>query len=360
MFRSLVVSIFIFLLATVEAFAADPVDLRDREKSAKIRQNLIQTELSSCSLENAIQISFGDLFDPTPGVLASNPIYDAKCVTVEALAHWRRLIRDSKSRYVTSRIPFRRNDPNLRQHIGLAGHELMLEHALMDKAQSGQVTGVLSDCRTLFLPMGGYCHYESGPFLILVDIDKKAELKIERLVGLAAAGEYGNLGDMDMTSSFAPNVEVYFETWLNAIARGMEDDFEYVKSIFAGGNEDYMQWNEYALAAGRDDIKSSYYRGLYDAFFGENSPYQNPALVTGERRYFVKNLPEPEDYKSLQMLSCVCLEESCDGKWPISTADNFVSNDLPYLCHSHWWSDEGWKSYLPSPIAPYRVTDIEP
>lgn len=358
MFRYLICLI-PFLLMASTSNTAETTDWEAREQAAKIRHSLIETELSGCSADNAITVSFDQLFDPAPGALASNPRYDAKCITVEAQAHWRRIIRDGKSRYVTARLPFQINDPDRRQHIGLAGHELMTEHDLFVQAKSGKITGVLSDCTTLFLPMGGYCHYESGPFLILVELNDVSELKIERLVGSAAMDRFGNLADMDMASSFAPNVETHFETWLNAIARGMKDDFEYVKSVFGGGSDDYMQWDDFALASGRDDIKSGYYRGLYDAFFGENSPYQNPALLTGERRYFVKAIPEPEDYKSLKIVSCVCLEESCKGRWPISTADNFVSSDLPYLCHTHWWSEERWKSYLPSQIAPYRVTETE-
>ena len=335
------------------------MDWDAKKQAAKIRHSLIETQISGCSIDNAIAISFDELFDPTPGVLASNPKYDAKCVTLEAQAHWRRIIRDSKTRYVNARVPFRINDPDSRQHIGLAGHEIMTERDLFNQAKFGKITGVLSDCTTLFLPMGGYCHYESGPFLILADLTDEEELTIERLVGPVAIERYGNLGDMDMDSSFAPNIETFFDTWLNAIARGQKDDFEYVKSIFDGGNDDYMKWDDFALASGRDDIKSGYYRGLYDAFFGDNSPYQSPELLTGERRYFAKSLPTPKDYKSLQMLSCVCLEESCKGRWPISTADNFISSNLPYLCLTHWWSGEKWKSYLPSQVAPYRVIETK-
>lgn len=335
------------LWSGMTAQASDQATWETQRKAAEARSALIATQMTACSEDTAISVTFDELFDPDPSRLASNPKYDAKCVSFDAQAHWRRIIRDEFSRYKRTQVQRNRTDTTLRQHIGMAGHELMQSHDLTKSPKSGKITGVLSDCQSLFLPMGGYCHYESGPFLFLVDLDSGPLNTMTRLIGNEAAWRYGNLSKVDLTSSFAPHVEAYFDSWLNAISRRFESDFSGVKSQLNSVNDSYMQWDDYVAASGRDDIKLPYYRGLYDAFFGTDTVYQNANLLTGERRYFIRSLPQPKDHTEIYYVSCVCLTEDCDGRWPISTADVFVSKDLPYLCQSHWLKDNQWKSNLP-------------
>jgi len=355
-----IISLALFIcFSPLPSQAEEKIDWEAKQRAADIHQKLIQTQLSACAPSTATQVTFDDLFDANSESKAVNPNYTTKCVTVEGLAHWRMLMRDEKSRYAYARKGDSLLDQSLREHIGIIGHETMLSYELSDAPYQGTVTGVLSDCDTLFLPMGGYCHYQGGPFLYIVEIKGEPLKTHTRLTGEWAQWRYGNLGALDMSSDTA-HVEAYFDTWLNLIAGRMKTGFETVKAISGQADNDYMKWDTFVAANSLDDIKASYYHGLYQAFFGTDTHYQHPNLLTGQRRYFVRTTPKPKDYTEMVYLSCVCLEDNCEGRWPISTADSLVSSDLPYLCHQHRVNkDNEWRAALPQADVPFRINTVE-
>lgn len=338
--------------------AQQNIDWEARKQAAEIHQKLIQTQLSACAPSTATRVTFNDLFDAKSKAKAVNPEYASKCVSVEGLANWRMLTRNERSGYIYARQGEHWFAQNLREHIGIVGHEVMLSYALNESPRQGTVTGVLSDCDTLVLPMGGYCHYQGGPFLYLIEIEGEPLKARTRLTGEWAEWRYGNLGAVDMMTD-AAHVEAYFDAWLNHIAGRLKTGFETIKALYGSGNDDYMNWDKYVAANSLEDIKLPFYHGLYQAFFGTDTVYQNPNLLTGERRYFIQSQPMPKDYHDIRYMSCVCLEESCEGRWPISTADDYVSPDLPYLCHQHWVTEKNeWRSTLPAREVPFAIKEV--
>lgn len=94
-----------------------------------------------------------------------------ECVTTVGYYESRALFlrkRDTKTKFPTQ------NDKVARHRIGLYGSEQKLVRLEAADNQKASVTGLISDCSTLyanFIMVMGYCHYTDGPILILSNSD---------------------------------------------------------------------------------------------------------------------------------------------------------------------------------------------
>jgi len=308
----------------------------------------ISAVMETCSQDTAIAISFDDVFDPRPGKFQANPEYFYQCVKFGAIARWRRIVRDRLYSYRIAQSGIFRADESMKIHIGLVGHETMKSAGLSQTAISGTITGVLATCG---FTMGGYCHYESGPYLVMESVRGQKITSSTRYLGEWAHKELGNLTEIDEAKAAEFGIYSYFDKWIEAITTGDQKSFEWIASKAGYGDIEHAKYTTHRNAQSRQDLHG-YYRGLWEAFFDPGSPYTQIDRWNGERKYFsVKtSISDKPGY-----MACVCIIDNCTGRWPISSADQFVNKHVPYICIRPNKGETGWETYLPAQSSGYPV-----
>lgn len=347
---------FSILMSTILLFATSSLSLQviaqdiDIFEQAKLNASNLSTALETCYEENAITVEFNELFDPRLEPFQANPNLLYKCVKVEGITSWRRVFKDTESIYQIVQFGAYQANTHVREHIGLSRHEKMRSENLHEAAKKGTLIGVLATCG---FTMGGYCHYEEGPHLVLKTLNGEIIDRGFRYIGKAAEDKFGNLTLLSDDASDKIELSNLFEKWADAITNKDRKSFEWVVSLSDYEGSQYTQYDKHLIAQSADEIYS-HYRGLWEAFFDNNSVYNK--LIDRrhkQRKIFkvdFKSLPEPIDltFFNSDYIVCQCLKDDCTGKWPISSRDAGAHKSYPYVCKSFWKNDEGkWKSRLP-------------
>ena len=349
-------------------------------EKAERTQAIISEEFKKCDATNAVVISFDELFDPRVEPFQANPKFLHKCIRVKGVAGWRHLYKDSLSQYRTQQSGIVQAHTLVRQHVGLANHELMTEKKLLESHVEGEVIGILGTCG---FTMGGYCHYYQGPYIIAVSINGERLTEVTRFIGKAAQKELGNLKEISFERARRYSISPAFEDWIEALSKGDKPAFEWILET-AGINVVNLNLNFEDLARG--ELDNPYFEGVREAFFDEKSVYRK--LVDHqkfERKYFQRftNVTLPPDMETPWygrnrdgFVACICITDNCDGRWPISSADFYIGENTPYICkqlferenelknssyNDHVETDENevpfWKIYRPKPSAKTKVVE---
>jgi len=347
MFRFLTVLLLIVLASSAQAQESDIFE------EAKKYSASVYKALKDCDSTTALNITFDDVFDSGPEFRA-NPKFNLKCVSFDAVASWRRIYRDEMTGYVIAKSGKYKADKTVRQHIGLAGHETMSTLGLRENAVKGKITGVLGTCG---FTMGGYCHYESGPYLTLVTVKGQKISSHLRLVGNDAAEKYGNLKELSKSHALSVGLSNFFSDWRNAIGLGDEKSFNWIASLAGYENGDNTQFEDHQGYHSKDEVHG-FYRGLWEAFFDNESTYMKltPGKL-GEQKYFQEISSGAED-EPPNYVACLCVIDVCDNRWPISTRDVYVNDNLPYLCVLARKEEGDWRSYLPMESSKGPVREV--
>ncbi len=346
-------------------------------EKAERTQAIISEEFKKCDATNAVVISFDELFDPRVEPFQANPKFLHKCIRVKGVAGWRHLYKDSLSQYRTQQSGIVQAHTLVRQHVGLANHELMTEKKLLESHVEGEVIGILGTCG---FTMGGYCHYFQGPYIIAVSIEGKPQTELTRYIGKKASKELGNLREISRDKARQHGVASAFNEWIETLSIRDKSALEWILET-AGFSDDYISFEEL------ETTDNQYIDGIREAFFDEKSVYRKLANHKKlKRKYFQRfsnvTLPDgmekPWYGQNLNgFAACVCIAKSCKGRWPISTADFLVGDDTPYICKElHERRDElknssyndyvemeedeegsFWKIYHPQPSAKIKVVE---
>lgn len=347
MFRFLTFLIYIFFAPYAQAQNVNIFE------EAKKHSASISKALENCSSETAINIKFDDVFDSGPEFRA-NPDYNLKCVSFDALASWRRILRDEMTGYIIAESGQFRASKRVQQHIGLAGHDTMKASGLNEGVIKGKIIGVLGTCG---FRMGGYCHYESGPYLTLVGVDGQKITSHLRLVGDEAAQKYGNLKELSKSYTLSVGLSDFFSDWRSAIGLADKKSFDWIAGLAGYENSEHTQFEDYQNYYSKDDV-SGFYKGLWEAFFDKDSAYRKLTQgKLGEQKYFQKTgSGESEDFPNYA--ACLCVIDVCDNRWPISTHDVYIGDNLPYICVMTRKENGKWKSYLPSQSSKSPIREV--
>ena len=296
----------------------------------------VEAELTDCTPDTAEAVEWGELFHPDPSQLAANPRWLARCITVPGVAKWRRVMRDHAAEYERARDGTHRAEAGVTTHVGLSGHETMKAHGLLDVIIDGRITGVLSQCEGFV--MGGYCHYESGtaPFIRLANVEGEQIEGQVRLVGDDVEAQLGNLREISASELQGSGLQAAVQRRTDAILRADRTGFdEVVKSSIYGSYRSRTDM-DYAVYAASPDGEGLEEPGLWAVFFDPTSTYRQPGYAFGERRVYADEAVSSDDEveDGPVRIICTCLQDSCEGEWPISTVDIGPNTAVPVICEN--------------------------
>lgn len=209
------------------------------------------------------------------------------------------------------------------------------------------VTGRVDSCERRFdrvvaaggIPfLGGYCHYFSGP-TIMVDSYAITERRHERMTGETARARYGNLAFMPDDWPGRPGAEAIVAEFLTALR--------------TGNREKLAELHDF------DDENNEYQRGvLSDLLTRSHSPFAEARLAEPSQVAFFVSMAGDGSLLSHEGMGsastvCLCRTNDCTGLWPISLNDANNAPDRPYACtflqaneHGPAWlvtpDDGGW------------------
>ena len=294
----------------------------------------VEAELADCTPDTSEALEWSELFHPDPTKLAANPKWLARCVTVPGVAQWRRVMRDHAAKYEQAQHDRFDPPPGLTTHIGLAGHETMELYGLSDAMIEGRITGVLSQCEGM--SWAGYCHYvtNGSPFIELVHAEGVAVEGQVRLVGDGVEAKLGNLRQLSASEMQGSGLQAAVQRRTDAILRADRAGFdEVVKSSIYGSYRSRTDM-DYAAYAASPDGEGLEEPGLWAVFFDPTSPYRQPGYAFGERRVYADETvsPDEESEDGPSRIICTCLQDSCEGEWPISTVDIGPNTAVPMIC----------------------------
>lgn len=144
--------------------------------------------------------------------------------------------------------------------------------------------------------VGGGCNYWGTDFY--ADQARKTGRRFERLTGPENRKNYGNLTVPDQDW-------VHLKAFTEAAREELQDNLD----------REPRNWQK------PEDLPLQRYFALVEKLAGKR-----PELAFFLEETF------PEYPHRIEVHGCFCLEEDCDGRWPISTLDVYYRPDLPYMC----------------------------
>ncbi len=338
LFLSVVLTLGFYPVPSAAQDSLSDQQYQDIYEKAERDYELIMKAFESCDQDSAVPIDFEDVFDPPLEPFQANQKYEFKCVKFDAIASWRHLHKpDPEARYRSAQSGIFQAHTLVREHIGLENHDLMRDEELREKSLNAEVTGILATCGFTW---SGYCHYQPGTFLVAKFVDGDPVTSTIRFVGERARAKLGNLSPMNEVEAAELGITDVFYTWLEGFRVRDREAFEVLVAL-ADQDTTHNTYEKF-LTNGLSDKTIPYHKGLASAFFDSESRFRqldNHLNLT--KAYFKRDtkLVIPEGVKKPWYgqsvhgyLACVCLENTCEGRWPISTADANLSQSTPYIC----------------------------
>lgn len=279
-----------------------------------------------CTSETAIEFSFAQ------AVSVSND-GDIPCAAIEGLWVWNTLVASVDAYYRSNSFPaFRVRDD---EKMGVYGTRDRVE--LPDRVIPARLTGRVSRCERLQGPdvmmVLGYCHYISGPFVALGDVEIRGETP-PRLTGSEHRDRLGLLLPLD--DGERDFVDSAVAKWL---AIFLQNDPELYASVYEVGEHDQMDEPGTQFSILFHSTTSVFHR-------------LRRSDATGFRAWKIKPDREGDEdlaveQSALMVLVCFPLGDWSDDRWPVAVVDADNDNARPYACiivgRGNWNSDvEEW------------------
>lgn len=248
-----------------------------------------------------------------------------RCVTVSGIADGLRLYSGVEGVYRSRRFGADGNfvPENLRHRIGIDSQNIRTDHSLGERASRITVIGTVDSCerrtqrirdqgRIAFL--GGYCHYESGP-TIVVSHHEVHPGRFFRLIGEEARRRLGNLAIAPAGWSHRVAVERIARDYLTAV-RARD------RAVLVDLHAEYGdRQRDEVLTWLLDDPASSFRRM-------RNLPPSRSEILIIFRE---GNAPGTSG-EHFGAEVCFCRSGDCTGRWPIALRDADAGADRPYAC----------------------------
>jgi hypothetical protein len=259
--------------------------------------------------------------------IGRNPArYLDRCVTVSGAFAGIRMYSGRDGLYLTQRFGADGNHigANLAHRIGIDNQDM--RDLRMRYPQSTIVTGRVDSCERRYqriraaggIPfLGGYCHYESGP-TIVVDAYEISGQRFERMTGEAARGRFGNLVAMPADWPTRAAVEAIAAEFLAAL-RGRD------RAALTALHDIRDSANEHDRAM------------LYDLLDSQYSVFaQARAAAPAQTAIFVSaaadGTPFGRDSADPAAIVCFCRTSDCADRWPLTFNDANNAPGRPYAC----------------------------
>lgn len=171
--------------------------------------------------------------------------------------------------------------------------------------------------------LSGYCHYFPGAVLEASEFSRGADRPYYRLVGPAARRLYGNLAPARPDWRRFRRFRQLAEEFLRLLQEGDEQGLSALHGRFGASRADLAH-----LLSDRDSP------------FREIRQRNSQSYVIFYQA-FDRRGRTPAQQRSPDVFVCYCREESCEGRWPISSVDLGSSPAHPYACVSIFEDGEG-------------------
>jgi hypothetical protein len=195
--------------------------------------------------------------------------------------------------------------------------------AAYDMPVRADMVGKLGTCEDLAkgaLMVSGYCRGGAGAILAVDDADL-APLRVSRLVSEDDRRKFGNLAPAPADWAAAAQVDGLLAAWLQAVAHGDADTLARLHG--KGDSLKGARPDEVMRAVEIDE-------GLWSEVRSWSRPHQTAVFVAKPRG---ASGPDRSNSRWDQAaVGCVCREDDCAGRWPISYADTGTNGARPYLC----------------------------
>jgi hypothetical protein len=248
-----------------------------------------------------------------------------RCVTVSGALIGIRIYDDRDGIYLTHRFGRDGNTPPTETHrsIGLDNQEI--RNLQMRYPHEATITGRVDSCRRRSdrvvarggIPfLGGYCHYSSGP-TIIVDAWNITERSYERMTGENFRRRFGNIGFMPADWPSRPAVENLIAEFLQALRAG--DRAKLSELHEARSSNEHDRSVLYALIEDRDSV------------FAQVRQMAAPQTAIFVHMAEDGSFLGRED-TAISALACFCRSADCSDRWPISINDANNQAHRPYAC----------------------------
>jgi len=273
-----------------------------------------------------------------------------RCVTVTGAVAGIGMYSGREGMYLAHRYDRegRRSEQARLHRIGIDRQDI--RDLQMAYPQQTTVTGRVDSCERRFkrieeaggIPfLGGYCHYASGP-TIVVDSYSITEQRHERLTGEAARAAYGDLAFMPADWPARAGTEGVVADFLSAVRRGDRPRLAELHE-FTDENNQYQREVLYALLQDTDSPFAALRQGRDPQTALFVTMAEDGTLLGGERA-------------APSGLACFCRTEDCTGLWPISMNDATNAPDRPFVC-THLQGDGSRPAWLVTPVREGWLTE---
>lgn len=279
---------------------------------------------TECIGETAHRISFADLAVNSAG-------YAGRCISVEGLLWGNMLFGLPEHIYLAERFDVLRERRFLGAgmsnpfRVGVQSHTIEIPVS-GPWALEVQILGIAADCLSendrsarvshIMTMIEGalivgtrhdYCGWYDGPAINAIEVDVGDRRIFPRQHGSTARDHLGSLWEMPETAW--PDAEVR-ASLLSLVAR---------------------------LRQGDRSLPSLMSDRFFGTWYSDRASFIRSETDTPSMRLFwtVNSdppAPDNNDERHEVVYGCVCLEESCSGRWPISFVDTLPTDGQPYLC----------------------------
>ncbi len=253
-----------------------------------------------------------------------------RCVTVTGALADITMYSGREGLYLASRFgpDGNRTAASPRHRIGIDKQEI--RNLRMSRPMRATVTGRVDTCERRregapFAMLTGYCHYESGP-TIVVDAYEIGDQGYERLTGEDARRRYGNIAFMPADWRHRAGLERLAAQFLAALRAGDRAGLAALHGIGPESSNESRAQLSYLL----DDPASPFVQ------LRGGAPSQSVIFVAAR-----DGAASPADRVS--GILCFCRAGDCTDRWPIAFSDADNRPARPYACtHVQPWAGTGF------------------
>lgn len=321
--------------------AADPLDDFSAwvERAEEVRNADRDPLMAACTPDTARRLSFEEF-------AIYSPDYMWECVTVSGLTQGRFVYGAPEHLYASDRweVQFgnQGNEDDDYQWDRSNPFRFGIDTNDLPHPEFGSwlyevtVTGIAKDCEAFsdslsrrnevanFASRGDglvismpsrYCHTFRGGVIDPVAISYGERRRFPRLIGDEARQRFGSLQPLDSRWPIREEIVDAGNAFLSALRAG---DRAQLTELAGGHLEE--SWSE--------------------AYVSPTSPYRQLETRPGAPQFIVfepdgqprNSAPSEFALQSFSAYICFCVEDDCDGRWPISVGDTQSAADRPYVC----------------------------